>query len=407
MSSAAEKQQEIVADKTHAFCYDMSLEPPRGGSSLKPQFPDDDTQPIGQKWPQFPPVVGGIGGVYDPDQDELPSDDRPQFSHADEVTALILSCQSRIERLARKYCQRANALEYEELVGIGTECACRVAKEALSCDGDPMGYLYKSIEHDMIAAWRSQCRHYPATVSLDAPLTSDGDFTLHDVVADASAAPRTETDRERAVRDAISRLIPTQQEALKHLYGFEDHGYLSRRDLGRFLGVPSTTIDGRRNAAGERLRRDADLCSVLGVPVVVDPPPPPLPDLPSPEEVFAVELAAWNAGNQTKNKMAKVRGVSPVAAQARIRRMQNAGIIPKKETPLTLPLDGEYQEAFSAWNAGHNSHSKLMRATGLSKGAVERIIGRLRDAGLIQVKPCSNFRYRMQRSGYRVQEALV
>ncbi|KAF0241193.1 MAG: RNA polymerase sigma-70 factor ECF [Planctomycetota bacterium] len=112
-------------------------------------------------------------------------------------------------------------------------------------------YMYRVARNLWIDRIRHEA-HAPRTVSLDAPVDSEGD-TFHDVVSNASPAPDARMDKdERAVivRKAIGELPEEQQQVLLLA---ESKG-MKYQEVAEVLGIPLGTVKSRMHAAMQKLK---------------------------------------------------------------------------------------------------------------------------------------------------------
>jgi RNA polymerase sigma factor (sigma-70 family) len=175
---------------------------------------------------------------------------------------LIVSLQPYLERLARKYSRDSYRVEYEELLSIGTLRACEAYSQAKT---NPAAYMMKCAEYAMIDEVNKILGRRAVTVSLDAPLSEDGDTSLADVLAaPVSAAPVT-SERVRAVHGALKRVPDRQRQVLMLTYGFEGYGSHTGKEAGRKLGNADGTVSGQAHRGRQKLLRDVKLCEVVGV----------------------------------------------------------------------------------------------------------------------------------------------
>ncbi len=112
-------------------------------------------------------------------------------------------------------------------------------------------YMYRVARNLWIDKMRHE-GHAPRTVSLDAPVDSEGD-TFHDVVSNHSPAPDARMDtEERAVivRKAIETLPEEQQQVLLLA---ESKG-MKYQEVAEVLGIPLGTVKSRMHAAMLKLK---------------------------------------------------------------------------------------------------------------------------------------------------------
>ena len=116
-----------------------------------------------------------------------------------------------------------------------------------------------------------------------------------------------------------------------------------------------------------------------------------------PEIAYAKELAAWNAGHQSVRRLASALQISPDRAYACMRAMREAGLIsyttPTRTPKEVIPPEEAYAEELAAWNAGHQSERRLASALGIGESQARARIRSMRAAGLIQTQPCPNHAY--------------
>jgi DNA-directed RNA polymerase specialized sigma24 family protein len=110
------------------------------------------------------------------------------------------------------------------------------------------------------------CVEVTPVVSLDAPFGDEKNGCLYDVLASEPAAC-VPCCREDAVRAAFSRLTKVYQCAVGHRYELAGYGRQSFLEQARTLGVSRHVISGRLRNGLKRLRRDTELCAVVGVEV--------------------------------------------------------------------------------------------------------------------------------------------
>jgi len=187
----------------------------------------------------------------------------------EEAQALVVSCMESVRKLAWKYADGSYD-RFEELVNSGMLGLCEGAAVMPAGCTNPVGYLYKAAQHDMIN--ELQRLHECSTDSLDAPLSDTGDFCLADRLSDRSASAvvpsPTSRKRLRALQKALLRLPARQRAAVRRRAGLPGYGAHSVEEVGRALRTCSTNAAeclgyrGRHNLA-----RDAWLCEVMGVEV--------------------------------------------------------------------------------------------------------------------------------------------
>lgn len=186
------------------------------------------------------------------------------------LEALIMSCVNPVERMAYKYC--GDFSNHDDFVSIGMLKVCEVAAHAQVNAIDPLAYLCKAAQRAMIDEYNRL--HRISVVSLDAPLSHDGDrsdgFCLADLLPDRSSSPAatpTSSARARALNGAIRRVSSARQRAaLRRWAGLPGYGAHDLEETARSLhtisrkAAQSLCYHGRRN-----LRLDARLCRVVGV----------------------------------------------------------------------------------------------------------------------------------------------
>ncbi len=112
-------------------------------------------------------------------------------------------------------------------------------------------YMYRVARNLWIDKIRHE-GHAPRTVSLDAPVDSEGD-TFHDVVSNDSPAPDARMDKEERavmVRKAIETLPEEQQQVLLLA---ESKG-MKYQEVAEVLGIPLGTVKSRMHAAMLKLK---------------------------------------------------------------------------------------------------------------------------------------------------------
>jgi RNA polymerase sigma factor (sigma-70 family) len=182
------------------------------------------------------------------------------------LESLILSCVEPVERMAYKYCGHSS--NHEDFVSLGILNICEVAQRAQVSASDPSAYLCRVAQNAMIDEYRRL--HRLSLVSLDAPLSDESAFTLHDVlpvlVPAAPAVPVSK--RSQALNGAIRRLSSARQRAaLRRRYGLPGYGAHTLNETARALR--SSSNNAAKLAASRwcrNLQRDPLLCrQVLGV----------------------------------------------------------------------------------------------------------------------------------------------
>ena len=184
---------------------------------------------------------------------------------SEEAQALVVSCMESVRTLAWKYADGSYD-RFEELVSIGMVGVCEAAVSLPAGFPDPQGYLCQAVRHDMIDELHRL--HACSTVSLDAPLSESGSFTLHDVLPSlAAVAVAPASKRERALHDALDRLFVRQWAAVRRRAGLPGYGVHSLEEMGRTLHVSPGAAHCLDQRGRHNLRRDAVLCEVMGVEV--------------------------------------------------------------------------------------------------------------------------------------------
>lgn len=98
-------------------------------------------------------------------------------------------------------------------------------------------------------------------LALDAPLRSDGDSTLKDILTDPFAIPpdvrAALVETEEAVRSTLSSLPPREEKVLRMRFGVGEAGASSLSEVGERLGISRERVRQIERTALRRLRQGA------------------------------------------------------------------------------------------------------------------------------------------------------
>lgn len=136
---------------------------------------------------------------------------------------LILACQPWVERIARRFA-RSYRCEYEEFVSIGMTEVCAATARLEQCNTNPMAFLCKAAEYAMIDEYYRL--HRFSSVSLDAPLSPDGDesFSLYDLLPSHDPASSGSSDRVQVLYGALDRLPNYCRKTVVQYFGLPGCG---------------------------------------------------------------------------------------------------------------------------------------------------------------------------------------
>lgn len=176
--------------------------------------------------------------------------------------ALILACDGHIRALAWKYADGSYE-QFEELYSIGTLALCEAVASMPAGFPEPAGYLYKAAQHDMIDELKRLRRL--SVVSLDAPLSSDGSYSLADVLPSPTLVLSSGSKRARAVNDALFHLTARQRAVIRRRHGLAGYGASSLKETASSLHITVNAVDSADRAGLRSLGRDYRLCSVVEV----------------------------------------------------------------------------------------------------------------------------------------------
>jgi DNA-directed RNA polymerase specialized sigma24 family protein len=208
-----------------------------------------------------------LESVLAADEPEPVASEPVKLAGAD-VEGLIVECSETVKAMAWKFARGSSGVDVDDMYSIGMLAVCEAVpflKEGLN----PFPYLRRAAKNAMIDEWRRI--HECSTVSLDAPLSDTGSFTLHDTLPSPDIAVPSlpiPSKRVRALNGAMQRLASVRQRAvLRRRYGLPGYGVHNEKETMRELHTTQPAIDHARRDGLRKLAGDARLCEVMGVEV--------------------------------------------------------------------------------------------------------------------------------------------
>jgi RNA polymerase sigma-70 factor (ECF subfamily) len=198
--------------------------------------------------PQLTPTLPFASRAFVPEEDHdlllrSASDDGEAFN------ALFERHRDRLQGfLYRKLGSREEA---EDAVSL-TFCNAWRARGSFKGHASGKTWLYQIANRVALDMLRRRRRH-PPEEELDArPVDSLGAAEESSEPMNAILSAEWTAETQKAVHQAISRLVPEQQRMLT-LYYFDGH---SHEEIGRMMGLTPSRVKGRLHLIRDRIRRD-------------------------------------------------------------------------------------------------------------------------------------------------------